>query len=316
MFDSIVVQPIFNLLLGIYSLIPGGDFGVALVIFTIIVRFLMLPLLKKQLHQTRAIQRMQPELVKIKKQANGDKRLEGAMMMELYKKHDVSMFGSIGILFIQFPIFIALFQVVQIFTSHRDQIAGFTYGFLKDVGPIKDLIANPSNFNENMLGFLDITKHAFESGQVNIAILILALASSVTQYFMSKQTMPKQQSDKTLRQILSEASDGKQASQGELNAVVMSKMVKFLPIMLFFVMVNLPGALVLYYTVSNIVALFQQGRILKQDTNEMIAVADQATAPTKAITAKERAGRASEAKITRIVAKDTSSRHNKRREKL
>lgn len=317
MFDTFVVQPIFNLLLGIYSLIPGGDFGIALIIFTIIVRFAMWPLLKKQLHQTKAMQKMQPEMVKIKNQAKGDKRLESMMMMELYKKHDVSPFRSIGILLIQLPIFIALFQVIQIFTNHRDQIESFTYGFLKDIGPIKELILNPDNFNENLFGVIDLTKVAIGSGGIDIAILIIAIGASVTQYIMSKQTMPKKQGDKRLRDILSEAADGKQANQSEMNAIVMNKMVKFLPIMMFFIMVYLPGALVLYYTVSNIVAVFQQRSILKGDADEMIEIADKATDKNKKQAAvKQRADNAREANIIRIKAKDTNPGRVSKKEKV
>ena len=166
-FDLIVVQPIFNILIGIYSLIPGGDFGVALILFTIIVRLALWPLLKKQLHQVKAMQKLQPELVKIKKEAKGNKQIEGMMMMELYKKHDVSPFRSIGILFIQLPIFIALYQVIVMFTTQRELIDKFTYGFMKNIEPIKELIAHPEAFNEKLLGFLDLTKLAFSSSGVN-----------------------------------------------------------------------------------------------------------------------------------------------------
>lgn len=313
MFDTIVVQPIFNLLFFIYSLIPGGDFGVALVIFTIIIRLLMWPLLKKQLHQARAMQKMQPELVKIKAATKGNKQLESMQMMELYKKYDISPFSSIGILLIQLPIFIALFNVIQIFTSQRHQINNFTYEFLKGIRPIKDLIANPDQFNEKMLGFIDLSKQAITSipNGIDWFILILAIAAAVTQYIISKQTAPKNQSNKRLRDIMNEAADGKTASQGEMNAVMMNKMVKFLPIMMFFIMINLPGALVLYYTVSNIVAVAQQGSILKGDVEEMIQIADKATEPGKKATAKARVKAATEANITRIVAKDTSSRNRK-----
>ena len=62
LFDTLIVQPIFNLLVAIYGVIPGGDFGISLIIFTIIVRFLMWPLVKKQLHQTKVMRQIQPEL--------------------------------------------------------------------------------------------------------------------------------------------------------------------------------------------------------------------------------------------------------------
>ena len=76
-FDILIVQPIFNVLIGIYSLVPGGDFGVSLIIFTVLTRFVMFPLVKKQLHQTKIMRKLQPELAKIKKRAKGNKQLEG-----------------------------------------------------------------------------------------------------------------------------------------------------------------------------------------------------------------------------------------------
>ena len=130
-FDLFVVQPIFNLLLGIYSIIPGGDFGIALILFTVLVRFAMWPLVKKQLHQVKVMRKLQPELARIKKSAGGNRQIEGLQMMELYKKNGVSPFRSIGLLFIQLPIFIALYQVIRIFTLNRDQVAKYTYDFLE-----------------------------------------------------------------------------------------------------------------------------------------------------------------------------------------
>jgi YidC/Oxa1 family membrane protein insertase len=47
LFDVIIVQPILNLLMAIYAIVPGGDFGISIVIFTIIIRFLLWPLVKK-----------------------------------------------------------------------------------------------------------------------------------------------------------------------------------------------------------------------------------------------------------------------------
>lgn len=308
-FDLVVVQPIFNLLIGLYSIIPGGDFGVSLIIFTVLVRFALFPLVKRQLHQSQAMKKIQPELARIKKQAKGNKQVEGMMMMELYKTNGINPFRSIGILLIQLPIFIALYHVIQIFTQHRDQIAKYTYGFMENIGPIKHLIEHPDQFNEKLLGFLDLTKVAVSSHGIDFFLLALAIIAAVTQYIMSKQTMPHTESKKRLRDIMAEAAEGKQADQSEMNAVVMQKMMKFLPFMMFFIMVGLPGALALYYTVSNLVAVAQQSHLLKQDEEELEELADQPAVHKKA-TAKARAKVAKEAsvakpKITRIKTSST-----------
>ena len=117
MFDTLVVHPIFNALMLLYSIIPGGDFGIAIILFTIIVRTLMYPLVRSQLHQTKMMRKMQPELKKIKEAAAGNKQLEATQQMELYKKFGISPFRSILILIVQLLIFIGLYMVCLLYTS-------------------------------------------------------------------------------------------------------------------------------------------------------------------------------------------------------
>ncbi|MFZ1250264.1 MAG: YidC/Oxa1 family membrane protein insertase [Candidatus Microsaccharimonas sp.] len=317
-FELFVVQPIFNLLLFIYSIVPFADFGIAIILFTIIVRFAMWPLVVKQLHQVKAMRKLQPELARIKKATKGNRQLESMQMLELYKKHEVKPFRSILILLIQLPIFIALFQVIQIFTTHRDAIEKFTYEFMKGFDTVKELIANPDSFSPHFLGFVDLTRHAISSNGLDWFLILLAGIAAYTQYIISKQTSPTT-STKRLRDVLAEAGEGKQPDQAELNAVMTSKMIKFLPFLMFFIMLTLPGALALYYVTSNIFAAIQQHFLLKRDAKEMDTLADQEIKKTgKKATAKARAKEAREAEtvkqkstkkvepnITRITAKDT-----------
>lgn len=306
-FELIIVQPIFNLLVLLYSLI--GDFGISLIIFTVLVRLAMWPLVKRQLHQTKLMRKLQPELKKIKIRTKGNKQLESVQMMELYKEHGVSPFRSIGMLLIQLPIFIALYQVIQIFTIHRNELAKYTYNAIEHVGNIHQIISHASTFNEKLFGFINLSQHALSAPFTisSIFLILIAIGAAILQYVMSKQTMPQQETKKRLRDILTEAADGKQADQAEMNAIVMGKMIAILPIVMLFVMLNLPGALALYYATSNLVAVFQQRHVLKQDEEEMDTLADVTPkAPGKKATAKAREKQATEAKVvTRITAKDT-----------
>ena len=308
MFDELIVKPIFNALMLLYSIIPGGDFGVAIILFTIFIRILIYPLVRKQLHQTKLMRKMQPEIAKIKKEAKGNKQLEATMQMELYKRHGISPFQSIFILLIQLPIFIGLYYVIQIIVLHRNEVAKFAYAPLEQLEPIKKIIENPENFNHTMLGFIDLTKTAFSNGTVNIVLLVLALISAVTQYIMSKQTMPTTSTPKRFREIMKEAAEGKQSDPADMSAAMMRNMVKIMPIMMFFIMVNLPGALALYYTVSNLIATAQQHYLLNKDTEEMEEIAEEVIEKEEAranrqASAKKRAGAAKEGNITRIKAK-------------
>lgn len=289
--------------MAIYAVIPGGDFGVSVVIFTILIRLLLWPLVKKQLHQTKAIRKMQPELKKLREKYKDNKQAQGLAMMELYKKHNISPFGSIGILLIQLPILIGIYRVVQIFVLNRDELGRFTYGFMENLPVVKELIANPENFNQNFLGLIDLTQHAISENGFAIGLVILALIAAGLQYFLSKQMSPNEDSKKRLRDVLSEAGQGKEADQAEVNAIVMRKMMKFMPVMLFFIMISLPGALALYLATSNAVAYIQNKMILGKDVAEMEEVAKEKTVNKKP-TAKQRVEKATEAKVTRIKAKD------------
>lgn len=306
MFETIIVKPIFNALMFIYSLVPGGDFGVAIIVFTILIRIAIYPLVKAQLHQTKMMRKMQPELKKIKELAKGNKQLEASQQMELYKRYGISPFRSIFILLIQLPIFIGLYQVIQVVTLHRDQVDHYMYESLKNIEAIKQVIANPEQFNHTMLGFIDLTKTALSTQGINVVLLILALVAAYTQYIMTKQTMPTNKSTKRFRDVMAEAASGKESDPSEVSAVMMNNMVKFMPIMMFFIMVSLPGALALYYTASNLIAVAQQHYLLQKDSEELEEISEEVIPPkkhTKKSLAATRSKKASKANITRIKAK-------------
>jgi len=88
------------------------DFGLAIIILTIIIRGALWPLVTRQLHSQRAIQELQPALKRIKAEAKGDKQKEAQMTMELYKEKEISPFASILPLLIQLPIFWGVFRML------------------------------------------------------------------------------------------------------------------------------------------------------------------------------------------------------------
>ena len=300
-FDTVIVQPIFNLLMLIYSLIP--DFGVSIIIFTILVRLLLWPLVKKQLHHTKAMRKMQPELAKINKQYAKNPQMRNLAMMELYKKHNISVFGPIGILLIQFPILIAMYRVVQIFASNRTDLGKYVYGAVKNLPVANNLVNNPDQFNQNFLGIFDLTQHAISKNGVVVGLLVLAVLAAVLQYLTAKQLSPNSDSKRRLRDILSEAGSGKEADQSEVNAVVSRKMMKFMPVMVFLIIIYLPGALAMYMTTANAVGYLQNLIILRKDSSEMEDIANEKQSKPSKTKAKKRADQAAEARVTRIKAK-------------
>lgn len=274
MFTTIITQPIFNLLVAIYALLPGHNFGLAIIIFTIIVRLLLWPLVKKQLHQAKMMRKLQPELKRIKKAAAGDRRKESQMMQELYKERGVNPFSSIGVMILQLPILIGLYSGLRRVVDDPHQLVTFSYPFLQHMSWMKELAGDLHRFDHTLFGMVDLTRSALGPQGTYWPALIIVAGSAIIQYFTSKQLLPGDKNSKNLRTILKEASAGKQADNAEMSAAVSRSTVFLLPAMVFLFTVNLASALSLYWLVGGIVAYIQQAIALKEDETEMEALAN------------------------------------------
>lgn len=273
MFDTFVVEPIFNLLVVIYAILPGHNFGLALIIFTVLARLLMWPLVKKQLHHTKAMRKMQPELKRIKKASKGDKRKEQTMVMELYKERGLSPFGSIGTIAIQFIVLIGLYSGLRRVANDPSALVNFAYGTIQELPKIKELAANINMFDGTLLGWVDLQKAAYSGGVLYAPALVFVVGSSVAQFYQSKQLLPTDKDQRGLRQILRDANQGKQSDQQEVSMAVAQSTRYFLPVMIGFITLGLPSALGLYWLVSGAVAYWQQKKVLDQDEDELEALA-------------------------------------------
>ena len=299
--DMIIVRPIVNIFLAIYSLV--GDFGVAIIILVILVKILMWPLMKRQLHQTRIMKEIQPELAEIKKNCKGNRQLESLQMMDLYKRKNVKPFRSILMLFIQLPIFISLFTAINVVSRPRmDDKTVYTvdhsaYSFVKPLRNVDEIISlqnkyfdaikanneKPEDqretvkyeFQPKLFGLVDLSTTAGFSSASSIVILIFALASAGTQFVMSRQQDPtRKKNKKTIRSIMKDAAKGKETSQEDINAAAQGQMTFMMPLMMLLIMISLPGAIVLYYLLNNIITVFLQKIILSRNYTEMEAAAD------------------------------------------
>ena len=242
MFNTFLVEPLFNLLATIYAVLPFHDFGVAIIILTILVRLALWPLVNKQLHSQRALQELAPELARIRTEAKGDKTLEGKMTMELYKEREINPFASFLPLLIQLPIFFALFIVLRDVVN-PGEFAKLAYEPVKQFGVIAEIIRGTVAFQPQMFGVIDLAK----------ASPLLAILAGAAQFFQTKQLMPKHQTQDTQAQI-------------------MKTMTYIFPFMTFFIGLTLPSALALYWTVTSGMAILQQTLILRRDVEELEAV--------------------------------------------
>lgn len=336
--DFIIVRPIVNILFVIFNLVK--DFGIAIIIFTILVKLAMLPLTKSQIKQTRLMQKMQPELVKIRKNCNGNKQLESIQTMDLYKRYNVKPFRSMATLFIQLPIFIAIFSAIKVIATPipTDNLSNRAYGIVAYEGSeIKALeekqavyLADLTNdeipteekteydFHPYLFGVIDMGAKASDvlsSTRFSwsaVFMLVIAVLASFAQYFMTKQQMSsgKSEKKKKFREILNDAKAGKEIDDADLNSITTSQMSKMMPIMMFFIMINLHGALAFYYFLSNILTIIQQKVIYARVRNDMDDMVDKATIRelNKIQEGEVITNKKTGTKITRISAKDNKKK--------
>ena len=113
LFDKLLVDPMANVLVGLARLF-GGNFGIAIIVFTIVMRLITWPLTSSQYKQSRAMQSLQPKMQELQKKYKGkDPKKLQAETMSLYREHGVNPLGCLVPMLVQFPIWIALYQVIS-----------------------------------------------------------------------------------------------------------------------------------------------------------------------------------------------------------
>ena len=336
--DIIILRPIVNILFVIFNLVH--DFGLAIIIFTILVKLLMLPLVKKQLMQTRLMKKIQPELTKIRKNCNGNKQLESLQTMDLYKRYNIKPFASLLTLFIQLPIFIAIFSAIKVIATPipTDNLMNRAYSIVAYEGSeIKDLelkqetylndLTNDEipadkkteyDFHPTLFGVINLEAKASDVLSASkfswsaVFMLAIAIAASFAQYFVTKQQMPSGKSvkKKKFRELLQEAKEGKEIDDSEISNLTTGQMSKMMPIMMFVIMINLHGALAFYYFLSNIITIIQQKIIYARARDDMDDATDKAMTRelNKIQEAEVIENKKTGTKITRISARDNKKK--------
>jgi YidC/Oxa1 family membrane protein insertase len=280
MFTTLIVQPIFNLLVLIYALLPGHNFGLSIILFTILIRLLLWPLVKKQLHHAKAMRALQPELKKIKQAAKGDRQKEAMLTMELYKERQVNPFSSLGVIILQLPILFGLYIGLQRLVNDPQALINFTYPFVSDLSWMRQLAGDITLFDSSLFGMVDLTRAALSDGGIYWPAMTLVIGSVIGQYFQSKQLLPNDKDARSLRSILRDAKSGKTADQAEVSAAMGRSTIYFIPAMIFIFTVSIASALSLYWLVSAAVAIIQQNSVLSRDEAELAEIADKPAGKT------------------------------------
>lgn len=237
LYQTLLYQPIYNLLIFLYNIFPYKDLGIAIILLTILIKVVLHPLTKKSLKGQKALQSLQPKLDALKKEYANDKEKLAQEMMKLYKDQQVNPLSSCLPLLIQFPFIIAVYQVFQ------SGLGSVNFELLYP------FIAKPEHLNTMFFGYFDLTS----------PLIPLALFAAIGQYYQAKMMTTKQPPA---------ALQNKEGAKDENMLALMNKnMLYVMPVMTFVIGMSLPGGLTLYWLVTTVVTIIQQQLLQKKDVD-------------------------------------------------
>ncbi len=228
-FNTILYQPLLNILVLFYQYIPGKDFGVAVILLTVLIKLLLYPLGSQALRAQKNLATLQPKIKEIEEKYKNEKEKQVQATLELYKKEKINPFSGCLPVLIQLPILIALYQLFWR-GFKTEEITSNLYGFL----------LHPGVINTSFLGLFDLA-------QPNVYLAVIA---GILQFIQSK-TMPA--SPKTAT-----------GAKNQFGDMMQKQMLYFLPFFTVLILWNLPSALGLYWVTTIVFSIIQQYLIFRK----------------------------------------------------
>ncbi len=233
-FNIIFTFPIFNVLMVLYRII--GDFGLSIIVLTLVIKLILFPLTLKQLKSMKATQALQPQMAEIRKKYAKDQMAQSKAMQELYKEYGISpLAGSCLPLLVQMPVLFGLFYALEAVLSHAHTVG--------DVNKLLyPFIPAFTHFPNVYLTWFTFINHAW---QISLGVPdpthILPILAAIATFVQVRMSQPK---------TMANSSDAMSQQM---------KIMQFIsPVMVLFFGWNYAAGLALYWTVSSLFAMFQQ----------------------------------------------------------
>lgn len=230
-YNEVLYRPLFNGLVLIYQYLPAPDIGLAIIVFTVIIRFLMYPLTHKSLVAQKKMAAIQPKLKEIQARFKDNKEEQTRKIMELYKEHDTNPFSGCMLMILQIPVFIVLFQIFK---------SGF---YPESFSNLYSFVERPENINALFLGAVNLT----------LPNPFFAIIVGLSQ-FLQLRLVPEPKDNNS----------GHPTLAGEIGKSMQKQMKYVLPFVIGVAAWSFPAALALHWTISNVFAIFQQMIINKK----------------------------------------------------
>ncbi|MBI3978244.1 MAG: membrane protein insertase YidC [Chloroflexi bacterium] len=248
LWNQLFFDPMLNGLIALSALF-AGSFGITIVAFTVIVRLLMLPLTLKQLHASKAMSTLQPKIQELQKKHGKDRERLSQETMALYREHGVNPLGCAVPTFLQFPIWIGLYQAIFMALSDRPE------GFLelsKHLYPGLDVVQRALPLHNHFL-WLNLAA----PDQLYILPVLVGGSMWLQQKMM---TMP--------------STDPQQMQMNQMMQVMM-------PLMFGFFTLQFASGLAIYWVASNLISIAIQYKVTGWGTLNIPGIIGPRTAPTR-----------------------------------
>jgi YidC/Oxa1 family membrane protein insertase len=245
MWDTLIINPMVNILLIIYMLV--GNFGIAIILFTILIRLITHPLSVQQIKSGQKMQEMQrsKEYQDLQKTYKDDKTKLQQAQMKLYQEKGINPMGSCLPTLIQFPIIIGLYQaIIRVLGGSPIQLSDL-YNHVYPFVPIAKLV--PIN---NQFLWMDLSQpervYIFGIGIPLLAIIVVA-----TTWLQSRLMTPTGQ-------------------PGEQGAQMTQAMNLYMPLLMGYLALTFAAGLSLYFVTSNLVTIGQYAVMGKVDWSNVL----------------------------------------------
>lgn len=239
-FHEGLVRPLFNLLIGIYDILPFDDLGVAIILLTVLTRLVFFPLSHKALKSQRRITDLQPRVKELQKQHKGDRAASSRAIMALYKENNINPFAGFVPILVQLPILFALYRVF---------LSGISADSLSE---LYFFIPNPGVIDTQLLGLIDLTSPS----------PILAILAGFFMFMQSKITFS--QHNKQNDSSAQANNDGKP----DFQRIMGKQMTYVMPFFIIVISWNFPAGLPLYWATTTLFSFFQQYSINRSMNKE------------------------------------------------
>lgn len=250
MWDALIIAPFTNVLLFIYQ-VTGQNFGIAIILFTIVIRLVTHPLMVQQIKGTTGMQKLQtdPRWKDMQERLKNDKEKLAQEQMKLYKELGINPFASCLPMLIQFPIIIGLYQaIIQSMANTPLDMIRMTrhlYPWLLDA-------ANVIPLNNTFL-WMDLGQpESLVLPFLPFGIPILAIVVMATTYIQSKLMTPPS------------------ANPKDQTAQMTNMMNIYMPFFMGYLALTFASGLSLYFVVSNLVGILQYALMGKADWRNLL----------------------------------------------